>query len=164
MTTPDAPEMIPTDLTPTPAQRPLLQRVPWGTLLLIGAIVGVWAWTGRTAPTPPVFKPGLTLAGAVDGARDSQRLVLAVATADWCAPCQGYKRGALVDPRVEEWIRTHAEPVYINVDESPSDAAALGVQSIPATFLIRDGEVIASASGPMSAGALLEWLDERSKQ
>lgn len=142
-----------------PTHRPLLSRLPWGPILLVVAFVAVWAWLGRTAPTPPVFDTGMTLTRAVEDAGSSDRLVLAVATADWCSPCQGYKRGALVDARVEAWIEANAVPVYIDIDESPDDARLLDVQSIPATYLIRDGEVIARASGAMGAGALLEWLD-----
>ncbi|MFG0274096.1 MAG: thioredoxin family protein [Phycisphaerales bacterium] len=144
---------------PAPARKRLLARLPWGPILLVLAFVAVWAWLGRTAPTPPAFDTGLTLASAVDTARSGDRYVLAVATADWCAPCQGYKRGALVDPRVEAWIEDHAVPVYINIDESPGDARLLDVQGIPATYLIRDGQVVARASGAMGAGALLDWLD-----
>jgi thiol-disulfide isomerase/thioredoxin len=152
-------DATPTPENPTPTRRPLLSRLPWGPILLVVAFVAVWAWLGRTAPTPPAFDTGMTLTRAVEHAGSSDRLVLAVATADWCAPCQGYKRGALTDPRVEAWIESNAVPVYINIDESPDDARLLGVQSIPATFLIRDGEVVARASGAMGAGALLDWLD-----
>lgn len=156
-----------TDFDPNPAadappqRRSVLRRMPWGTILLIVAFLGVWAWLGRTAPTPPVFDDEVTLAAAVDAAAaDEDRFVFAVATADWCAPCQGYKRGALTDQRVEQWITNNAVPVYINVDERPDDAAALGVRGIPATFLLKDGVVVASASGAMGADQLLAWLDD----
>jgi len=161
-----------TDFDPTPnadadapPRRPsLLQRMPWGTIFLIVAFLGVWAWLGRTAPTPPVFDDEVTLASAVDAAAaDEGRFVFAVATADWCAPCQGYKRGALTDQRVERWITDNAVPVYINVDKRPDDAAALGVRGIPATFLLKDGQVVASASGAMGAERLLGWLDEAAR-
>lgn len=146
-----------------PARRGLLHRVPVGTLLLIGALVGLWAWLGRTAPTPPLFERGMTLAAAVEEARRTDRLVFAVATADWCAPCQSYKRNALVDPRVEAWIRDHAESVYIDVDAAPADAQTLGVRGVPSTFLLRDGQIIASASGAISANDLLELLESAPK-
>lgn len=154
----------PTELDASP-DKPLLQRVPWGTLALIAAMVGLWAWMGRTAPTPPVFSEGVALNAAVASAEEEgEGLVFAVATADWCAPCQSYKRGALRDPRVEAWVKRNATPVYINVDEAPEDAAALGVQSIPATFLLRDGRVVASASGALGADRLLDWLDQAAAQ
>jgi thioredoxin 1 len=143
-------------------RRSVLRRMPWGTILLIIAFLGVWSWLGRTAPTPPVFDEGVTLASAVDAAA-ADRFVFAVATADWCGPCQGYKRNALTDERVEQWIADNAVPVYINVDRRPEDAAALGVSAIPATFLLKDGQIVAGASGAMGADALLDWLNDAAR-
>ena len=149
----------------SPRSRSVLRRMPWGTIVLIIAFLGVWSWLGRAAPTPPVFDEQVTLASAIDAAAsaDQPRFVFAVATADWCAPCQGYKRGALTDQRVERWIMDNAVPVYIDVDERPDDAAVLGVSGIPATFLLRDGQVVAAASGAMGADQLLGWLDEAAR-
>jgi len=113
------------------------------------------------APVPEVFTASSsTLEQAIDTASQSGKPVFAVATADWCGPCQAYKRGALSDPRVAEWVTANTEPVYINVDESPEAASRLGVRSIPATFMIKpDGTVVGSHAGGWSAEALLSWLD-----
>jgi len=112
------------------------------------------------APVPPLFEAGeRSLDAAVARAAETDRVVFAVATADWCGPCQTYKSSALADPRVAEWVSANAEPLYLDVDAAPEDAGRLGVRGIPATFLIRDGEVVASRSGVVGAGELLAWLD-----
>lgn len=118
---------------------------------------------GGVAPTPAVFEGAPTdLQSAVQRASDEGKVVVAVATADWCAPCQVYKRNALVDDRVVTWLDAHAVTITIDMtDQSnpPSDGQALGVAGYPTTFLISaDGELLASAVGALSADKLGEWL------
>ncbi|MEC9374367.1 MAG: thioredoxin family protein [Planctomycetota bacterium] len=129
-------------------------------VLLVGA--GMLVMTlgrGGTAATPPMFRAGLTLEQATSEAAGGDRLVFVYATADWCGPCQAFKRGALSDGQVEAWIEQHAAPVYLDVDERPEEAARLGVRSIPAVFVFDGATLIGRASGVMSASALLEWLE-----
>ncbi len=113
-----------------------------------------------TAPVPGLFETGsATLDEAMDRAEESGRVVFAFATADWCAPCQGYKKGALMDERVVEWVRENAVPVYVDVDRSREDAQRLGVRGLPATYLIDDGKIVALLRDPASADKLLGWLE-----
>lgn len=110
------------------------------------------------APIPPMFNPKVTLAEAEQAAANTGKVVLAYATANWCGPCQQFKRTTLVDPRVEAWVKEHAEPVYIDVDEHPDVSNQLGVTAIPAVYLIRDGKIASQRRGVISADEMLAWL------
>ena len=115
--------------------------------------------SGSVAPTPAVFNDApASLDDAIARAAREDKVVVAVTTADWCGPCQAYKRSALVDARVVSWLATNAVPVYINADKSPDDALTLGVRGLPTTTILRDGEIVASGDGNMPADQLLELL------
>lgn len=125
------------------------------------ALLGVFYFQGGAAKVPGFFATGSTsLDAAVAEAEEEGRLVFALATADWCGPCQVYKKNALSDPRVERWVAANAEPLYLDVDERGEDAARLGVRSIPATFIIKDGVVVDRIVGVASADQLLGWLEK----
>ena len=127
-------------------------------VVIVAGFVAIQLWRGRPAGTPAFFEPGVTLRDALAASERSGRPVLAVATADWCGPCQGFKRGALSDTRVAEWIETHTEPVSIDATKPGNpDAAALGVRSVPTVILLRGGEELARHEGAMSASAMLDW-------
>jgi len=122
--------------------------------LLINVLIGV-----RAAPTPDAFVNERTLTEAIETAGAQDRHVIAVATADWCAPCQHYKRDALADADVGAWIEANAVPVMVDVtDGPPPDAGMLNVGAIPATYLLRNGEVVATRVGAIPADDLLTWL------
>lgn len=112
------------------------------------------------APTPPVFEGGpASLRDALARAKEQGKLVFAYATADWCGPCQVFKRTALVDPQVEDFLRRRTVPVYIDIDKAPRDAAALAVMGIPSSNLLTPtGEIVARMEGAYSGAALLRWL------
>ena len=48
--------------------------------------------------------------------------------------------------------------MYIDIEKNPEEAELLGVRSIPATFVIRDGKVLASRTSAVDGATLLEWL------
>jgi len=129
-----------------------------GVLLIIGLFV-LKSFLVTTAPTPGMFSEGLTLEQAVDRSAAKDGVVLAVVTADWCGPCQNYKRNGLADERVARWIGEHGEPVYIDLDKDKELAGELGVQSVPTTIFIHDGEPIGAVAGAMSGDVLLNFLD-----
>lgn len=129
-------------------------------LVLLAAVIGIRAIAGSSvAPMPAVFDPNVTFEEASERAASSDKPVLVFATADWCGPCQTFKRGALKDAAVIDLITTQTEPVYVDIDEHPELASSLGVQGIPAVIIVRDGKVTAHISGAVSAPALLTWLD-----
>jgi thiol:disulfide interchange protein len=133
--------------------------------VMIGVLAVIMLTRGGTAPTPAAFTGDaatMSLGEARERAGEQGRVVFAVATADWCGPCQTYKKGALADTRVEAWLNERAVPLILDVtDGMPPDAESLGVQTIPASFVIApDGRVLASQAGAMSADQLLPWLEQ----
>ena len=127
-------------------------------LLMVGAILFIrFVVIGGTAPTPGMFDEGLTLTEAVDRANTQDMAVFAVATGASCPPCQVYKRTTLVDPAVETLVQGMV-PVHIDIGVAPQDARALGVTSIPTTFVIRNGVVVDQAVGRLSATDLASMI------
>lgn len=117
----------------------------------------------RAAPTPVSMQNASTdLASAVDRAKREDKIVFAVASADWCAPCQTYKRDALASGEVSDWLDANAVTLTLDVTSgTTSDAEALGVGPIPASFILdADGNVLASRLGAVPENELLAWLDE----
>lgn len=91
----------------------------------------------------------------------ADRIVVAFATADRCAPCQQFKRDAINDAQVIARLsEARFLPTHVEVDRSPELAdVILGTRSIPMTYALRDGKVIATLRGQRSAADLLAWLD-----
>lgn len=143
----------------TPGRSPLLKQLVVGTLLI--ALFSAFVFMrSRPAPTPQVFPEGLTLLDAIDRASDEGKPVFAVVTADWCGPCQSYKRGALADARVQAWLSENAVPVMLDADTlQRSDEMLLNFGgSIPATTLLIDERAVGTLEGSIGAGALMDWL------
>ena len=136
-----------------------------GSWIFVLAIVAI----GAVLYLRPVSKAGVpalfhdapaTLDAAMAKAASDDRVVFAYATADWCGPCQSYKKNTLSDPRVEEWVAANAVPVYIDVDVRGEDAQRLEVSGIPATLIIKDGIILDRAVGAVPAQQLLPWLEQ----
>ncbi len=76
--------------------------------------------------------------------------------ADWCAPCQ------MMLPIVAEMAEKYDGKVKvgkINTDQQQQLAAQFGVMSIPSFFFIKDGKVVGSSVGGMSAKDLSSKID-----
>ncbi len=76
--------------------------------------------------------------------------------APWCGPCR------MIAPVVEELASENAGSVKIgklNVDDSPSSAAAYGVSSIPTLILFKGGEVVNTFVGLKDKRELQEAID-----
>jgi thiol:disulfide interchange protein len=114
----------------------------------------------ETVTLPPVIANAPPLDEAIARA-GSERVVVAFATADRCAPCQQYKRDALNDAAVIARLSDPGLlPTHVEVDRSPQLAKDhLGTTMIPMTYALRGGKVIASLRGQRSAAELLAWLD-----
>ncbi len=135
--------------------------------MLVGAVIvflGIALITGgfRTAPTPEAFAGALSLGDALDEAAKTGKPVLAFVTADWCPPCQKFKRGALIDKDVARWILDNTHPVLVDATKANPDASRLGVEAIPTLVMIRDDEKgereVARFSGDRDAAFVLDWL------
>lgn len=85
----------------------------------------------------------------------SEKVALVDFYATWCGPCK------MIAPILEEIAAEHPEYVIakVNVDEEPELAREFGIMSIPALFVIRDGEVTDSVVGYRPKEALLELLE-----
>ena len=74
--------------------------------------------------------------------------------APWCGPCRSMApQFAAAAARLEPQVRL----LKLNSDEHPQAAAGLGVQGIPALFLIQDGKVIARQAGLMNTSQIEAW-------
>lgn len=137
------------------------------TVVAVVAVGAVAAYRGLglgAAPVPEPFDKEVSLELALARSAQVGRPVLALATADWCGPCQVLKRGALRDEAVVEMIRSRFEPVYIDLtDTSDRESRWLGtrlrVRSIPAIIVLRDGEEVGRIEGAVSAARLSQWLE-----
>ncbi|MCC5785173.1 MAG: thioredoxin family protein [Phycisphaerales bacterium] len=120
---------------------------------------------GSTAATPEVFAEAAseTLAAAIERSRTEGRPVFALVTADWCPPCQTYKRTTLADESVQQMLRERSIPFYIDADTQQDDlrtlsSLGLDVRGIPATVIIADGKIVAHPSGVQSKGDIESLL------
>ena len=114
----------------------------------------------ETVTLPAIIAEGPSLKAAVERA-GSERVVIAFATADRCAPCQQYKKDALNNAEVITRLSDpRFVPTHVEVDRSPELADEfLGSRGIPMTYALREGKVIAVLRGQRSASELLAWLD-----
>jgi len=129
-------------------------------LILLAAVVVIRSVAGGgVAPVPEMFDQSVTLESAMAESEATGTPVFAFVTADWCAPCQTFKRGALSEPRVIEHVTAETLPVYINADEHPDIVQRLGVSGFPTVVILRDGQIADARAGVMGAAGLLAWLD-----
>lgn len=118
----------------------------------------------EVVPLPPLIADAPPLDAAIAEA-GPDRIVIAFATADRCAPCQQYKRDAINDATVvarlsePRFLATHVE---VDRDAALADAV-LGARSIPMTYAIRNGAVVATLRGQRSPAELLAWLDQHAR-
>ncbi|MEX0968824.1 MAG: thioredoxin [Paracoccaceae bacterium] len=76
--------------------------------------------------------------------------------AEWCGPCKQ------IGPSLEEISEEMAGQIKIakvDIEENPGTPSALGVRSIPALFLFKDGKVIANKSGVAPKASLKSWIE-----
>jgi len=153
------PESEPAVMTPPPHIQAWMNRltVPHHYDPATGFIVA-----DRTTDLPLVLADAPMLDVAITAAREDDRIVIAFATADRCAPCQQYKKDALNDPRVISRLRDgRLLATHVEVDRQRELAeACLGSASIPMTYALRNGEKVSELRGQRSPEELLAWLDD----
>jgi putative thioredoxin len=76
--------------------------------------------------------------------------------AAWCQPCR--MLGPILENLAEEY-QGQFVLVKADTDRLPDIAASLGVQSIPAVFAFRDGQLVDQFVGALSARQVRTWLE-----
>ena len=76
--------------------------------------------------------------------------------APWCGPCVSMTQ-SLEEIAVEK--SGDLKVVKINVDENQNLAGSMGIQSIPAFFMIKDGKPVAHNLGALPKADLVKWID-----
>jgi thioredoxin 1 len=76
--------------------------------------------------------------------------------AEWCGPCR--MLGPVLD-QVAEAVAGKAVVGKVDVDAAPTLAAKFGVRSIPAIFILKDGEVAQQFIGLQDKQTLVKAID-----
>ena len=86
--------------------------------------------------------------------KDSKKAVLVDFSARWCGPCK------MMAPVLEELAeeREDIEVATLDIDEAAETAIKLGIMSIPAFILFKDGEEAARTVGYMPKNELISEL------
>ncbi len=91
---------------------------------------------------------------AVERSRDT--LVVVDFWATWCQPCR------LLSPILDELARQYDGKfvlVKVETEKAPAVAAGFGVQSIPAVYALRDGQLVDYFVGLLPEGQIRAWID-----
>ncbi|MGL4819695.1 MAG: thioredoxin [Bacilli bacterium] len=76
--------------------------------------------------------------------------------APWCGPCK--MLGPVLEELAEDF-EGKAKIVKVNVDDNPGLASEFGVMSIPALFVLKDGNKVDQTVGFKPKEALAELVD-----
>ena len=76
--------------------------------------------------------------------------------APWCGPCRTL--GPIIE-KVVDATRARSVLVKVNVDENPGISQAFQVQSIPAVYALRDGQVVDGFVGALPEHEVQQFVD-----
>lgn len=87
--------------------------------------------------------------------RSKQVTVVVDLWAEWCGPCK--QLGPIIEKVVAE-TNGQVELAKVDVDANPAVAQAFKVQSIPAVYALKDGEVVDSFMGAQGEDQVREFV------
>jgi putative thioredoxin len=88
--------------------------------------------------------------------RSMQSVVVVDLWAPWCGPCRTLS--PIIEKVVDE-TKGKAVLVKINVDENPAISQAFRVQSIPAVYALKDGQVVDGFMGALPEHEVREFVE-----
>ncbi|MDO4198951.1 MAG: thioredoxin [Erysipelotrichaceae bacterium] len=80
--------------------------------------------------------------------------------ADWCGPCKAL--APVLEALSEEY--TEVNFIKVNVDESEETSMEYGIMSIPAVFMLKDGNIIGKTGGYRDLEAMKSFIDDTLKK
>ena len=89
-------------------------------------------------------------------AETAEGVVLVDFWAEWCGPCK--MLSPILDQIAEE-IGDKAKVVKVNAEESMNLAKRFAVRSIPALYVMKDGEIVKNLPGVQDKAALIKALE-----
>lgn len=89
-------------------------------------------------------------------ARSAEVAVVVDLWADWCGPCRTL--GPILEKVIAE-TGGRVELAKVDVDANPGVAASFQVQSIPAVFALKDGQVVDQFIGALPEAKVREFID-----
>lgn len=138
------------------------KALPW-ILLTALVLIGVWriAASSSPQPLPDGWQSGVDLAQVEAG--NTSRPIFLLATADWCGPCQSFKKNVLADPAVNAELQKKFTLVTLDVTNADSPGAAeaqkLNIDAIPTMILLSpDKKELSRHIGGMDRDDFTKWL------
>jgi thiol:disulfide interchange protein len=114
---------------------------------------------GGKAAIPTGFDPAMTIDSARSAALADGRPILVFATADWCGPCQQFKRGTLSTASVTQALQSKVHAVYLDIDRAQQQAGQMNIAGVPTLILYdKSGREIRRQVGGLSESAMLAFL------
>lgn len=108
---------------------------------------------------PPAALSTLTHDQILSRSRETNSLVFADFTADWCAPCRVMQRETWPDPRIAAWLKAHDASLYSVTFFPDTMAAPLKISGIPLVIVYRRGQELDRLPSRRSADEVLAWFD-----
>lgn len=145
---------------------PCILHRPWMFLLLMGLMVGglVLAQKVRRGdPSQDLVAWRGSFEQAVDEAKQADKPLFVVFSAEWCGPCNQMKAWVFSDTAISEYIEDDFVPVRIDLTHNEAAAVDLAqrydVSGIPALLVLNaDGIAVSQSAGYKSKDELMDWL------